>query len=336
MENIGKAINTLIKIAPEGYATHSIYPDTGLVLCVVNDLYKKHPERFGPPEVREQLEIDVADFMKEREKKDKNSDFMKDILVFLNEKFDEYGINPLSQTRITFVACRGEIIEEAAGFFDHFEAFNDIHPDRGSALFTENWQDFSKEGKYDYVLTGNVLNTPNNFRAHNVFAACACILKKDGIGIHALGFSNDNFERVFHEGLHVMCGQEGLNLLTYEPRHGYLTCVEFAFFRQKKEVSLNCEQLQWLRDCTRFYGHKIEHINPLTRFFVQRPELLPEIFFDVLSFNDGVFKRFHYEGGKRTVTELSWEDAQSLVHQFDPNYVLQAETGQAKPEAEMI
>lgn len=325
MGDIDNRFNSLIPVHDENGTAHNIHPDVLLFCAAINDLHSKDDTLFGPREIQDQIREEVKTFISLKEASAASDEETPNelsspyaLLNFISKKFEEYGISPFQDTRIAFIGGSDGIASEQTEYLrNNCANFLDVNPVRNNqSLGLHNWDDYTQDGKFDYVLTGNVLNDPKTPQPYNVFAASGCIAKEGGTVLHALQYSNDNMYQTMNEGLHSLSGQS-LNETIME--HGSEHYKAFIALSQEQDRNLSEEHGEW---CKTFLQQDYSEQHPIIHFFAENPEFLEDIKFQHFYSYDGELIGRHWEDGSNDahIANLSDEDALVIIRQFDPNY----------------
>jgi len=224
--------------------------DTAILCTAINYLAATRPDSFGGTDFCASLRADIDDFMARRAGSPR---FMIPILPYLHDLFTAKGIAPFKDVRLAFLG--GE------DFFDHsvfgagttalresFAAFRDFHEYRlGNGLTADRAPCVIARGKYDIVLSGNVMNFPEVPNVKSVFAACANLLKKEGLAIHAVDYSRDHYDLILSVPFHKVCGQKMTGPVTprIHPDRQEMV-VDYIALTQRREVRLSDKDLDVL------------------------------------------------------------------------------------------
>jgi hypothetical protein len=188
------------------------------ILTAIEDIYARYPERFGTAAQRQELEKNLTHYIATHEHCLNKPDFYQYFVGQLAAR----GLNPFHDQSIAIVGGwvkwgtqteRGWVPKKTYDAADPllacFAEFHDISiPSKGEAFTITNALEMTGGKKLDYVITGNVLNDPENYWGDDTLLACAKILKCGGKAIHMLGYGED-----FHSGhignpyLHQLGGQ---------------------------------------------------------------------------------------------------------------------------------
>ena len=225
--------------------------DTAILCAGINYLADTKPDLFGGPDIIDLLRADIADYLARAPRKE--SPEKTPILPVLPDIFSGRNVTPFADIRLAFLG--GE------DYFDHsvfgadtkplresFAAFRDFHDHRnGNALTAARTNFIAENGKYDIVLSGNVLNYPVVPNVKSVFAACANILKPGGLAIHGVDYSSHHYDLLLSEKFHDVCGQQKLNpaLPRYEMSRK-VAIIDYLAFRQVEDVYLTDAMLMRL------------------------------------------------------------------------------------------
>lgn len=166
----------------------SPHPDVQGILLVINDQFERYPEKFGPPEIRQQLQQDIADYQRQH---GPNKTDTKQFHTFFAERLEHYGLTPFADVSLAFLQCHGEIWPRMApilslfGSLHHIEQHFSVQSARECIPAPE---------KVDYMVTGNALNDTED--PQDLILACGSVLKQGGRCIHLLHFGPRNFTPV--------------------------------------------------------------------------------------------------------------------------------------------
>jgi hypothetical protein len=79
---------------------------------------------------------------------------------------------------------------------------------KGGILKADNALAMTDGRKVDYVVTGNVLNSPDNYEPDDMILACANLLKRGGRAIHLLAYGEGkSFSWIGNHDLEAFAGQ---------------------------------------------------------------------------------------------------------------------------------
>ena len=166
---------------------HDLHEDEAGVYYILDDLLAREPERFGDDEQRKSL-LEALALIPD------------DVLrpsSYIAELFKHYEINPLADIEIFSVAPYAR--ENASGLFnmakryeltDQYTMFFATPSNRERSPDVAYASEILKNGKFDYVLTGNVVNDPKNTSPLDTVAASAMLLKKGGLALHMTSYSD--------------------------------------------------------------------------------------------------------------------------------------------------
>jgi hypothetical protein len=204
--------------------------------AMINDVYARHPEKFGSEEVRASLKQDIDEYLG---KEHRNHSILEPkFYEFFVERLEHYKLQPFADISCAFVAPDDEAIAVARPLLKQFKAFDmvaGLYTDRVS--YTDARKDDAPQSchskgdwinmdpangpKHDYVLTGNVINDPHSDHMQvSSMVACGMITKKGGRVMHILTYGEDNpTNHVGDPMLHKLAGQE---LVCYDPPGRYI------------------------------------------------------------------------------------------------------------------
>ncbi|MFZ4126014.1 MAG: hypothetical protein ACOYJ2_08125 [Rickettsiales bacterium] len=168
--------------------------DLGL-LVVLNDLWKREPVRFGVDEAaRNQLFQEI-----EQTLINGISDRRFFAPTIIAEIFKRRHINPLEDISIINVSpvalheLKWKPLTDLCSSYQPIAAVKGLD---GTHVTTANANQLTGGAKVDYVITGNVINYPDNKDPADTIRACAMMLKKGGKSIHLLDIGSDTHEAI--------------------------------------------------------------------------------------------------------------------------------------------
>ncbi len=236
----------------EGYGSpgpgYNFFSDDFFLCMAINYLFETQPEKFGSYATREKLKEEIADYISAHRTVRKR-EFVP-ILPQLEPFFARHGVNPFSETRLAYLGGNDSLTFTVFGEHSQklramFADFLDLQPKRTVGLWAGNAQDFIGAGKYDIVVSGNVLNEPRIRDVRSIFAGAANILKQGGVAIHGMNYSNDHYYDVMNARLHEYCGQEVVTLVRKKGPDAHLvealvTRQAFDAVRSEEDVRRFC------------------------------------------------------------------------------------------------
>lgn len=183
--------------------------------AVINDLYDHHPEVFGAKQTARALKRDLNEYLGVNHENYtiRNAQFY----TFFAERLQHYGINPFADISCAFVSPAKNLPQNAKPILERFKQFSivkqvDTHYCAYEDIGAEgNRRDITTEvPRYDYVLTGNVINDPfTDNRQVETILACGMLAKKGGKIMHVLTYGEDKKKgNIENEVLHVLAGQK--------------------------------------------------------------------------------------------------------------------------------
>lgn len=145
------------------YGSCYFHPDETLLHVVINNLYARHPEKFGTEETRQSLHHAIASKVEATRQihGDTGHGANMTILPPLAALFEAYEISAFADVRMAFLGCNETTLKNAQPIIKSMKAFADFHPERTEVRDCGTWEKHITGGKYDYALTGNVLNDPH-------------------------------------------------------------------------------------------------------------------------------------------------------------------------------
>lgn len=157
------------------------------VLTVVNDVYARFPDRFGTLAQQKALKDFVA-----------NNTYPLDSQKFFDgfvKKLNQLELKPFADMKIAILGAHDEsrsTISSAISLLyqGHFAECWDMNDSKGGARLTlkEAGGIAENSGGFDYVITGNVLNSDINTIPQDTILSCATIAKQGARIIHMLGY----------------------------------------------------------------------------------------------------------------------------------------------------
>lgn len=174
------------------------------IIVAINDVYDHFPEKFGNESKRTRLKNDIRQFLSEPR-------VPEDFFSFFAKAMESVGIaNPFASLSLAFVGGYDShdkygnrvkpghdapvrcTYDAAMPVISMFGRFHDIAVHKTGLLETENSLAVIGGKKVDYVITGNVINAPDNPYNDDTILACGSMLKKGGRAIHLLHYGEDS------------------------------------------------------------------------------------------------------------------------------------------------
>lgn len=228
-------------LAAADYRIYRNATDLSGVLAVINDIYDRHPEKFGSEKIREALKKDLAKHLQGGILQRKSSVLKDEFYQYFAKRLDHYGLHPFDDTSLTFVAgwAHGtSTLEAAEPLLKRFQRFQNLK----EILTTGNALNLVNRERADYVVTGNVVNNPDNTDTTDTMLACANMAKKGGRVIHLLSYGEDILRHVIDdEKLHELAGQKHLHNEPAGPYNGLLGMTKLMMLEQLREVEHSTE-----------------------------------------------------------------------------------------------
>lgn len=261
---------------PPAYEIEPGLADKVGLAIALNDLFDREPQRFGTKEQRQTLCQFVRQHMHGLETLNDQTFYQA-----LNQEIRRMEIgNPLEGIAIAFVGGYhfhyGDASSTTIDAFPilyghpcHVDAFYDIAEATmgGARLTTANAPQIAKAGKVDYLITGNVINSPSNPDNDDAILACASLVKKGGHVIHMLNYGEDaTTGHIDHPALITLAGQTHLWNQPPGPYRRYDT--DIMMLKQEHEVTHTPETLAAYRE-SRATG------KPLPQFHTVDVDLTP-------------------------------------------------------------
>lgn len=177
----------LIDIKAPPTASKKLHQDLLGLVTVINDLFEREPHRFGndPTEFKRRIDAlntDSAALGKE------------EFYTGFNSCCTQLGIDPFKDISLAVVGAHRATgkheatLSAAQPILDRFK-HKDISGVTTGWLTTESAPRFVEQGKFDYVLTCNVANAPDNHEKDDTVLACASITKEKGRIVHMIGYA---------------------------------------------------------------------------------------------------------------------------------------------------
>lgn len=198
------------------------YQDLWGLVIAINDIYDRHPEKFGSPETRRLLKAEINtyidDFLAEPDGTPSTSSPWcimgePEFYEFVADRLKQHGLNPFAETKLTTIGTYneglGDTLKAAKPLLKLFEKVTTIISQNGNILTTQNAATYAA-AKMDYVITGNAINDPILRTPEDSFIACGMLLKKGGRAIHMLEYGSDSKVVFDHPDLCSKAGQQHL------------------------------------------------------------------------------------------------------------------------------
>ncbi len=236
-------INALVPVyepieSEDGMKSRFRFQADDVFFCMaVNHLFETRPESFGSPSMRANLIAETEAFLDQYESEETKG--LAPILPFLSGLFKRHGVNPFSDIRLAFLG--GEIYNQK--ICDMFAHFLDLQPTRTEGLRLSNVDHFMAQGKYDYVISGNVVNDPGVKQPDDVFAASASMLKTDGVAIHGISYGDHNYRVILDSDLHTICAQHMIHQINSHKNAFNEQVMDAVVLQQLMEVRVTPAQL---------------------------------------------------------------------------------------------
>lgn len=198
-----------------GFRFHT---DDAVMCMAINHLFETQGEKFGPEETRAQLKRDIEFYLRAPSTLNGDPYGQVSILPFLASAFESHNVRPLDDVYVAFLGGNDYFDGSIFGaytkkFRSGFKKLRDFS-DRESYLTLEKSHQVVDE--FDYVLSGNVLNSPHVRDVTSVFAACANILKPGGIAIHGINYSDDHYGITLSDKFHAVCAQTRIDEMRFK------------------------------------------------------------------------------------------------------------------------
>lgn len=283
------------------------HPDEVLLHVTINDLFGRHPEKFGSAEIHHILQQEIKEGMANALAVPSEK---RTILPLLGALFSTRGLQPLSGISLAFLACNDRTYNDMESLRSSLGLFTDLDPKRTEALNFENAIQCASNGRYDYVLTGNVLNDPKlQFYGSTVpviQTGIANMLKKGGLAIHGLNYSGDHYDQIIDKTLLKFIGQEVQQQIN--PRGNYELLIDALILSQKEEVSISPRRFQWMESAGALFRPP-EYLPETSSYFAMNPEALDQINYD----------RFVWVGRKKNQRIERRSDTGEIVATYTPD-----------------
>ncbi len=210
--------------------------DKALVCVAINHLFNKTPEIFGNLETRGRIKDEIGSYLT-------TYGSWPHMLGTLGYIFEKYDVNPFGDIRLAYLG--GEPMGKGLGVFSMqtrklrsmFNAFANFNPKINFGVSLDTVDEVIAEGKYDVVISGNVLNL-SSINAPSIMMAVAATTKEGGLIVHGLGYGNCNYEIILHEAFYKnVCSHEELG--RYNPQQLFAGggTYDAVVFKQASEIS---------------------------------------------------------------------------------------------------
>lgn len=314
MRTIFLMTNNLIPTPLDKYGDCFFHADETLFHVAINDVYAQSPEKFGSYEIQQSLREKIRGIVEAQQHPDhaKIATVDRTTLPHLAALFKEHEIEPLAQVRIAFLGCNPQTLEYAKELTRTMRAFADFHPERTEVLDCSTWEKYIADGKFDYVLTGNVLNDPKFAWPSYTMTGIASVLKKGGKAIHALNYSDDHWKAIHNKNTLDFIGQKIESQLNRRART-FSVSVDALTVLQEREVAISHQYHMWARQTGALAGEP-EYLRPEVAYLRDRPELLPAIGYSYFREGQGkkaagLVQQFNKEGEViKTLTRQEFSD----------------------------
>lgn len=225
--------------------------DDALLGLAINHLYETAPEKFGDTQLRAYLRYSVTKYLSGVSCRDPFG--QPTLLPFLGRLFESYSVNPFADIRLAYLGGSDYFPhsifgDDSSKLREMFGKFRDFNPTRTQGITSENSKNFLTSGKYDYVITGNVLNDPRVEDVKSVFAGCANMTRPGGLIIHGIGYSNHHYNLILNRVFHDACCQKRIDD-NYPKHHGDPErglVLDAIVMQQNQDVDLSDSHLQML------------------------------------------------------------------------------------------
>lgn len=265
------------------------FADQMAIYVLLNLLYKDRPEKFGNPDTQTLLKEEIHGLI--ASKKIKYQPLIGEIGLL----FQKHQINPLEDISVCFIGADDPdnvcIItpetEPLTSLFKNLRVLN-AKNGREQYLHIDTYEKIMNGEKFDFVLTGNVLNDPKCRWPIGLFAACANITKQGGHTIHLTEYGSTyiggaNYGEAYTASLAInyFCGlkiDDAQRKQVTESRwnetlvdgldHHYITARKYS-----DRVTTE-EQIMWAQ---RYLSNRSwTSLYPLLRHIAMHPEILDQ------------------------------------------------------------
>jgi hypothetical protein len=263
------------------------------IYAVMNTMFETAPELFGNETTQRQIQEDIHGLIA--------ANFTHlELMGEIGLVFRRYNINPFADISLCFIGAdrirdwsqypRDGLIrtEETAPLIDMFgqvTIFNAAN-DPAQRFDLDTYERLTQGQKFDFVLTGNVLNDPKVTVPLTIFAACSNALKKKGHAIHLTEYGS-NFPGATNLGEQYTMNA-ALNFFLDQPIIGkeemYMQALNgatkwcelhFSIAQKTRESVVSVARVQWYDDNIGA-NTPWDKIDPVGRYLAINNEILDE------------------------------------------------------------
>ncbi|MFO1243223.1 MAG: hypothetical protein U1E36_08540 [Rickettsiales bacterium] len=185
---------------------HPLHPDVKGLLVALDKYADLHPNMYEGHE--RNIEAALTGFEKTHPKASGREVLSEYFKICRSD-----GVNPLKDISLAYIGGGDSFPDTIAPLRGRFRNFADIQLSRGRLLSTNNIERYTQKGRFDIVVTANVLNDPRQDFPEDLFAASALLARPKGLIAHVVGRNANYTDHVLSKETLQRSGQNLLGIL---------------------------------------------------------------------------------------------------------------------------